>query len=379
MAAERRYDIDWLRVFATYLLFFFHIGKVFDVPPEYHIKNDVLSWNIAYFTEFVHQWHMPLFFLLAGWSLYGSFSTRGARTVLGERVRRILVPFLFGCCTLCVGLGYIEKVLMPHKDIAFAQFVPLFFTSLDYFTWGHLWFLIYLFVFTLLYMPLFSALNRRRRAVAGRLNGGWLYAPLVPLTLMQLTLRIWWPGHQNLYDDWGNFTYYSAFFIMGFIMGRNPSIEDAIAREWKRAAALAIPVSAAFLWTLGHREWGDVLRHLCHYILGGATGWLILIAMLGFARKHLQFTNGTLKYAAASALPIYILHQEAITYPGWFVINLPWSVPAKMALLLPLSVLLSLAAYHFAVSRFNVLRVLFGMKALGRRIPPATQEISAAG
>ena len=35
----RRYDVDWLRVFATYLLFAFHAGKVFDVPPFYPLKN----------------------------------------------------------------------------------------------------------------------------------------------------------------------------------------------------------------------------------------------------------------------------------------------------------------------------------------------------
>ena len=63
---SRRYDIDWLRVFATYLLFAFHVSKVFDVSPFYQIKNAELSESLDYFTGFVHLWHMPLFFLLAG-------------------------------------------------------------------------------------------------------------------------------------------------------------------------------------------------------------------------------------------------------------------------------------------------------------------------
>jgi len=48
---QRRYDVDWLRVFATYLLFVFHVGKVFDVPPFYHIKNAELSDGLGFLTR----------------------------------------------------------------------------------------------------------------------------------------------------------------------------------------------------------------------------------------------------------------------------------------------------------------------------------------
>jgi len=127
---DRRYDIDWLRVFATYLLFPFHVGKVFDVPLFYHIKNNVLSPGLGILTTYIHQWHMPLFFLLAGWSLHASLTLRGPWAVLGERFKRIFIPFVFGCCTLCVGLGYVEYVLMKHVEMSFLEFNPRFFTSL---------------------------------------------------------------------------------------------------------------------------------------------------------------------------------------------------------------------------------------------------------
>lgn len=40
---SRRYDIDWLRVLATLLLFVFHTAMVFNPAPFYHIRNDELS------------------------------------------------------------------------------------------------------------------------------------------------------------------------------------------------------------------------------------------------------------------------------------------------------------------------------------------------
>ena len=383
MIPERRYDIDWLRVFATYLLFPFHVSKVFDVPPFYHIKNAELSGNLALFTTFVHQWHMPLFFLLAGWSLQASLSRRSTGAVLHERVLRIFVPFLFGCCTLCVGLGYVEKILMPGKDVSFLAFVPQFFTNLEYFTWGHLWFLIYLFTFTLLYMPLFMAI-RRIRPGSDAISAGWLYLPLIPLVLMQLVLRIRWPGMQNLYDDWANFCFYSSFLILGFTTGRLPAVEEAISREWRRAGVIGLALSVVFLLSrnedlrngvagyflqgvngpiISEYGWKEVVAHFAYYVLGTATGYCLLMGMLGFARAHLCFENKALKYLAESALPVYILHQGGIVFTGYPIIKLAWGIPAKMSLLLPVAIIATMGTYHFLVRPFSVPRFLFGMKS----------------
>src|SRR5262245_2967166 len=68
----RRVDVDWLRVFATYLLFPFHAAMVFNPAPFYHVRNADLSMGMLVFTGFVSLWHMPLFFLLAGWSIVAS-------------------------------------------------------------------------------------------------------------------------------------------------------------------------------------------------------------------------------------------------------------------------------------------------------------------
>jgi peptidoglycan/LPS O-acetylase OafA/YrhL len=364
---DRRYDIDWLRVFATYLLFPFHVGKVFDAPPYYHIKNDTLSGALGLLTTYIHQWHMPLFFLIAGWSLYASLTLRGPWAVLGERFKRIFIPFLFGCVTLCVGLGYIEHILMKHIEMSFIDFIPRFFTSLFHpelplvFTWGHLWFLIYLFAFTLLYFPLFW-LAARKPAGPAPVAAWRLYLPILPMMILQIVLRIWWGGFQNLVDDWGNFTYYSIFMWLGFLLGRNPAIKDAISREWKRAGLIALSVSALFIGFLIYKPESDVARHLLYYSLGTIVGYTVIIAMLGWAYEHLRFRNKALDYLAESALPVYILHQAGIVFPGWFIINMDAPIIVKLPLLLVASVTVTMLAYHFIVRPMNPLRFLFGMK-----------------
>jgi glucan biosynthesis protein C len=366
---DRRYDIDWLRVGATFLLFPFHVGKVFDVPPFYHIKNADLSWGLAYFTVFVHQWHMPLFFVLAGWSLHASLASRPSSVVLRERVRRIFVPFLFGCLTWCAGLGYIEKVLMPHQPLSFLEFLPKFYTSLNYFTWGHLWFLIYLFVFTLLYFPLWQRLTRTSRQLVGA-KAWHLYLPLPALILLQLVLRIWWPGYQNLYNDWGNFTYYSLMMFFGFLLSRYRALEEAVRRERKRAAVIGIVASTLLIWTYSQRTWSGEVRHLTYYTFGTLAGYALLVALLGYGFTLLNFRNRALDYLAESTLPVYILHQGGIVFLGYIIIHMDAGIARKFALLLPASLTVTLATYHFLVRPFRITRFLFGMKT----VPPAANH-----
>lgn len=366
--SERRYDIDWLRIFATYLLFPFHIGKVFDVPPYYPIKSPDLSPSLGYFTMFVHQWHMPLFFLMAGWSLHASMSRRGSRGALHERVQRILVPFLFGTATLCLVIGYFERVLMTGMNLTFIQYVPKFFTRLDFFTWSHLWFLIYLFTFTLLWYPLFRWMMRRPPIPTLR-HSWYIYRPIPALFLMQGILRIWWPGFQNLYNDWGNFTYYSVAMILGFLTGCQPAIAEAIDREKRRAAVVAVVAAVLLCWTSSYREWPDELRHVNYYFFGTLLGFTMNVALFGYARRYLNIGNRALHYLAESALPVYILHQAGIVIPGWFIMHMHMGLPARFALLLVVSVMLTMAVYHFLVRPFRVPRYFFGMKTpkVGKR------------
>jgi peptidoglycan/LPS O-acetylase OafA/YrhL len=45
---DRRYEIDWLRLIAVFLLFFFHAACVFHPWADNYVKNDQLSPAIAY-------------------------------------------------------------------------------------------------------------------------------------------------------------------------------------------------------------------------------------------------------------------------------------------------------------------------------------------
>lgn len=112
----------------------------------------------------------------------------------------------------------------PGFHESFWAFLPTFFTRFDRFNWQHLWFLIYPYSFTLLYLLLFRRLAGAKPRGQKRVHPASVYLPLLPLALAQVLLRSRWPGYQNLFGDWANFAYYSLYLSFGFLLAARPSL-----------------------------------------------------------------------------------------------------------------------------------------------------------
>jgi glucan biosynthesis protein C len=359
----RRRDIDWLRALAVYLLLLYHAARPFD-SEDWHVKDEGGGAAVDLLTGGISQWHMPLLFLLAGWSLVPSLERRRADEIMRERRDRLLVPLAFGCVALMPPLAYVEARHKGGADEGFLDFLPTFFTSLDEFTWMHLWFLAYLYVFTALYLPGLRRLHAREWTVQ-RVPAWAVYASILPLAAVQIALRGRWPGYQNLYDDWANFTYYSLFFVAGFLIARQPAIERAVHRERARAACLAAAALLAMaalvrsgMPNTGSAEW------IALQGLSAVAGACTVMAALGYGAKLLADRERGLDYARASAMPVYVLHQPIIILLAVPAIALPVGVPAKLALLLAASTAATFGAYHLT-RRSRLLLRLLGAKPAG--------------
>lgn len=386
MISTRRTDLDWLRVLATYLLFVFHVSKVFDPAPFYHIRNADTSMVMLILCGFIGLWHMPLFFLLAGWSIHASLSRRSVQRFLRERVTKLLVPLLMGCILFGPVIKYLElktgldirhtglwvtaaqqesfKTVIPRGlpefepiQEGFFEFLPSFFTQLDRFTWSHLWFLAYLFSFTLLYLPLFLWLLRSSWTME-RVKALWVYLPILPLSLIQVTLRPHWPGIQNLYNDWANFAYYSLYLILGFALARYPAWEQIIHQEWLRSLGLSLIALVVLLASV----FGWVTSGPLILIVVSAAGWCWIVGLLGWAYHHWQQSSRQLNYLVQSAYPIYLLHQVAIVGIGYWLVQLPLGLLTKWVLLMLSSLMMVMLIYEWVVQPLPWLHFIFAIK-----------------
>ena len=161
---QRRWDIDWLRVLAVLLLFLFHPARIFDTGgmgfPPWYVTNNQLSNGLTYFMGLMNPWHMPLFFLLAGSATRFALQFRSGGQYVKERFTRLLIPFIFGVVVVSTPqMYYMLRQQNRNLGKSFLEAYPQSLALSADDAGGHLWFILYLFVFSLIALPLFLFLN----------------------------------------------------------------------------------------------------------------------------------------------------------------------------------------------------------------------------
>jgi peptidoglycan/LPS O-acetylase OafA/YrhL len=386
LAGERRMDISWLRILAVLLLFPFHTARVFNVGEEFYVKNDHLSDALSYFIGFMGPWHMPLLFLLAGAASWYALAHRTGKHYSGERVKRLLVPFIFGLLVLIPPQSYLG--LLSHSGSApgFFQWLPDFFQlngdDMDgYFlgghTWGHLWFIIHLFFYALLVLPVMLFLRRGTGTRVVDLLARAASAPgVILLFAVALVPAMFAPEIAG-----GNPIFYIAVFLLGYLMVADARFERAIDRH-KLVALVLGPVVCLVTTYFEVYGWPTVpgwAQGPLEVYLGTFMPWFFMVALLGYGRRFLGasgrlaggFAGRFVRYADEASYPAYLLHQTVIVAVAFLVVRWDAAVGVKFATILVGSLVVTMLVYDLVVRRVGAIRFLFGMKALRREVGKA--------
>jgi glucan biosynthesis protein C len=393
-ASVRVYYLDWLRVLAILTVFVFHCGRFFDLE-EWHVKNPTTYFGANVWTYFLAGWLMPLIFLISGASIFyalgkAGLGIRAVGKFIRDKTLRLAVPWLVGACTHIVFQVYLEYRFQHRFSGTFLAFLPRYFHGFrDFggnFAWTgiHLWYLLALFVLSLVFLPLFvwlkTSYGKRLLSWLAVLltKPGVVYLLAVPGTLLIRSLD---PNHFWTSRDWGGWALplYIPFFLAGFLIISHDGLQDRIRRQrWlSLVAGVAFFVAAlVVVLTLGDPDLGTPVYPL-FFSLFSLYSWCSVLAILGFGIQHLTVNTPFLRYANEAVLPFYILHQTVIISIGFFVVR--WAIPdlLKFVLIAASSFILIMMLYEFLVRRFNVMRFLFGMKL--RPKAPAVQSGEAVG
>ena len=369
---SRRYDIDWLRIGAVLLLIPFHTARVFNVGEDFYAKNAQLSAALQRFILFVGPWHMSLLFVLAGAATWFALGFRSGRRYAGERLKRLLVPFLFGLVVIIPPQAYVGMLTNTTAARSWWNQYAYFWTHWEDpasyagpWTPGHLWFILFLLVFALLAVGLFVWMRRGGGhrlvdwfAAACRIPGMVIVLPAVLLLAQQALVPM---------DDISGQTPvgFLLLFVIGFLMVADERVTAAIDRQWWWALALGVVAMAtrAALWPAidGYPDpsWQDSVVNWVAYQVGL---WMVIVGLLGLFHRYAARRGGAYGYAAEAAYPFYILHQTVIVALAWFVVQWDASVPLKFAVIAVAALFFTVAIYEVAVRRWGPVRFLFGMK-----------------
>jgi hypothetical protein len=332
--------------------------------------------------EFCTSWGMPLILIISGASAFLALDKLRAGKYVAGLFLRLLIPLLVGMFTHVAFQVYLENLYKGKLSGSFFAFYPHYFDGMygfgGNFAWMglHLWYLELLFIVSLLCLPLLLWLKRTaigRRVLQGLgdllANPAAVLLLALPAILLILNLDEATWGNQSL-GGW-SFVIYPLFYIGGFVIIANERLQQYIVRMRWLHLAMGLVFVSAYLFgefqtiypTDSYRLADAVVKALDCFVV-----WSWLLAVFGFGKAHLNFTNPFLKYANEAALPFYILHQTVVVALGYFVVQ--WAIPdlLKYLVILGVSFGVIMGLYEYGVRRFDVMRFLFGMKLLPRPV-----------
>jgi peptidoglycan/LPS O-acetylase OafA/YrhL len=228
----------------------------------------------------------------------------------------------------------------------------------------HLWYLLLLFVYSLVMLPLLLAM--RPEATQARLArlGVWLekpaalLLPAVPLMILSAALHPSGLGSRIL-GEWSVFIYLTLL-VYGFVMMSAVRFEATVYRY--RGLALLVGLVAGLITnSLDGAAYGTV-EFFVGQAARGLLAWCLIVVLLGLFFPLRQRNAPFLRHASEMALPFYILHQPVIVVVGYYlVLPIGLSPFAKYMLIIVTCLPVILAIYVLLVRRNDVLRVLFGL------------------
>ncbi len=306
---QRRFDLDWLRVFAFGLLIFYHIGMLYVEHWGFHYKSAYTSSFLENIMLLANPWRLALLWIVSG--IASSYLLDKLRwwEFFRSRSVRLLLPLAFGVWVIVPPQLFVEmsskgdfsdtyvafyRVFLDPESPVFDQYRSGIWPHVDV---NHLWYLRELWTFTLVLLILLPLLKRLR-------DHSWfprLWLPFgsvsilfsVPILLAGLELAAFpefgsegWRKAQGL-----------TFFLLGYLLTNQHAAWEAL-RRWRRVSlVLALFTYGAYL-TAYHLVWLQeggqlsLVQELSLTLLDHSMRWFCLCALFGFAFAHLNRIPG---------------------------------------------------------------------------------------
>ena len=384
--SDRLHFLDWLRVAAFGLLVLYHVGMYY-VSWDWHVKSPFSTSPSAALEPLMRlssPWRLALLFLVSGVAS-SLMLAKAQERFLRQRSWRLLLPLGVGMLFIVPPQPYFEVLHMFAYSGSYSDFMGLYLQGFHGFcrdgkclalpTWNHLWFVAYLWLYTLLLWALNRAAPKALDAAGGGLSRAaaaqgsarssalWLVGlPVIWLALARVLLLDRYPSTHALVGDFYNHALYGSVFAAGAVCARAPGI-------WPRLAALrwqALPVAL-----LG---WALLVMYFSHYqdsdppaalrqaqrVLYASVQWCAVVAAVGFAFKHWNADHRWRRYAVEAVFPVYILHQTLIVLLSQALLPLQWRPAVEGPVLMLATFALSIAGFE-ALRRVAWLRPCFGL------------------
>lgn len=348
----RKVYLDNIRWSTVLLVLVYHVFYLFNgvgIPGGIPNARSVPAFDTA--AAVIYPWFMVLLFVIAGMSARYALQKRTNRQFLRERAVKLLVPSTLGLFVIHWITGYLN--IKMGGGLAYIPPALVYPISVISGT-GPLWFIQMLFLFSCL-LVLLRTLDKADKlwTLCGKAN--------LPVILL-LSLLIF--GAAQILNMPVLTTYrfgiYLASFLIGYYVFSHESVQDII--EGIRIPMLCLAVVGAILYAIRYGG-SDYTSPDC--LQSAATNlylWIVVLAMIGCAKKHFHRETPFTRYMTQSSFGIYILHYPVLTVTGYvlssyFHLSPIWNALIALAIEIPVTFALYEGIRRIPFVRFAVLGV----------------------
>jgi hypothetical protein len=389
---ERRYDLDWLRTFAFGVLILYHIGMYYVADWGWHIKSSNTSVVLQDIMLLTNTWRMSLLFFISAIALAFVQQRYSSWLLVNVKSVRLLLPLLFGMFVIVAPQAYYEALSQQLIEPGFINFwldyinpstdlLTEHHSMIGLLTWNHLWFLPYLWCYSLIFIVFRKPIVHFAKSFFIRKLPTTLALVFIvlSLTFVWLALRQKFPSTHALVDDWYNHGKYFLVFFVGYMFALQKSWWQFVIDKRRIFLVLAL-LGYAFIVADRHNafellasqfETNSSVRFFYGIVLS-INHWAWIFCVVGFAGYWLNKPSKTLSYATEAILPWYLLHQTLIIVFAWWLKPLMLPPQIEVLFLIVMTTTGCLIGYE-VIKRISVLRFLSGLKLIKRSTPHLTQ------
>ena len=315
--------IDNLRVLLTVLVILHHTTITYGGPGGWYCRDPTTSTGalipMTLFVATNQAFFMGFFFFLSALFTDVSYYKKGARQFIADRLKRLGIPLLFYSLLFAPVLNYLVYRFGQGKTASFLQYLGGYDSWISF---GVLWFVAALLLFTLVYAAI-QKINAGKAHKAYSLPGNntiLLFA--AALGVISFVVRIFFPVGwvlQPVGFQLGHFTQYIALFCLGIVASRNNwlnKLDVKRGRRWLMLSILMVLVIFPSFYAVkeathspldafqGNGSWQSFLSAVWEQV----TGISIIMALLCITKAKWNTSTPFMQKMARAAFATYIIH-----------------------------------------------------------------------
>lgn len=346
----RKHYLDNIRTICILLLFPYHAFMIWNnFGSQFYIwggNNNILSSLII----LVSPWLMPVLFVIAGISTRYSLRKRNTKEFIKERINKLFIPFVIILVFLVPFQGlYARKFFFDEQAGVMNHFIYFFTHFSDFngydgmFTFGHLWFLLYLIIISLIALIVFKMIPFKK--VEGKINK----ANLLIIILLVLPIFL-----TNYIGNFGGKSIgkYFLLYLLGYYLFTDEVIDKLVKDRSIILSFYIISQVLLLILFIKFNYYGDFLVNF--------VGWFGALSCIIIGKLFLDKENKFFSYFKKASFSIYLLHQTILVIVGFYTLMWIHSFVLQLIIIILISFIVTLAIYE-VIRRIPIIRRAIGI------------------